>query len=337
MGINVLSLFDGLSGGQIALDKLGIKVDNYFASEVDKYAIQVAKCNYPNTIHLGDVRDIKADDVDNHVYTFLGHKIDLLIGGSPCQDLSFAGRGKGLDGERSGLFFEYVRLLNELKPKYFLLENVKMKKENMDIITKFLGVEPVAINSALFSAQNRQRLYWTNIPIDTNIEDRGIVLKDIIEDSFMTDREKAHCIDANYWKGGNLKSYFTKHRRQLVFNKCIQVGEADVNGHDILKRVYSTEGKAPTLNTMGGGNREPKIVTDEGLKWRKLTCLECERLQTVPDMYTQFGIDVDSKDYDNTLHNHLQRKKISNTQRYKMLGNGFNVDTVAHILKNMEV
>ena len=277
----------------------------YYASEIDKYAIQVTQKNFPDTIQLGNIREVKASGLP---------KIDLLIGGSPCQDVSFAGKGKGLiDGERSSLFFEFVRLYQELKPKYFILENVKMKKNSEAIITHCLGVQPIEINSSLFSAQNRKRLYWTNIPLDDLPKDKGIKLKDILENGIV-DRDKSHCIDAIYFKGGNLKSYFEKHRRKLVFSNdgLCHVGEADINGYDLLKRVYHPEGKAPTLNSMGGGNREPKVLVEQ-LKWRKLTPLECERLQTVPDNYTQ---------------------GVSNTQRYKMLGNGMTVDVIAFLLKN---
>ena len=277
----------------------------YYASEIDKYAIKITQKNFPDTIQLGNIREVKASGLP---------KIDLLMGGSPCQDVSFAGKGKGLiDGERSSLFFEFVRLYQELKPKYFILENVKMKKNSEAIITHCLGVQPIEINSSLFSAQNRKRLYWTNIPLDDLPKDKGIKLKDILENGIV-DRDKSHCIDANYFKGGNLKSYFEKHRRQLVFSNdgLCHVGEADINGYDLLKRVYHPEGKAPTLNSMGGGNREPKVLVEQ-LKWRKLTPLECERLQTVPDNYTQ---------------------GVSNTQRYKMLGNGMTVDVIAFLLKN---
>jgi DNA-cytosine methyltransferase len=341
--INVLSLFDGMSCGQIALEKAGIEVDKYYAAEIDKYAIKVAKANYPDMIHLGDVREVKADSLP---------KIDLLIGGSPCQGFSFAGKQLNFDDPRSQLFFEYVRLLKALKPKYFLLENVRMKKESMDVITEALGVEPVAINSNLVSAQNRHRLYWTNIPMDGIPEDRGIVLSDILEDG-CTDRDKSHCIDANYFKGGNLKSYFEKHRRQLVFSGdgLAHVGDAAEYDHyknSQIKRVYHPDGKAPTLLASAGGNSEPKILQkgrgwnkgglkaqngktptlstsswqhnnhltyDEGLTWRKLTPLECERLQTVPDGYT----------------NH-----VSNTQRYKMLGNGWTIDVIKHIFEGVK-
>jgi len=304
INMNVLSLFDGMSCGQIALDKLGVKVDKYFASEIDKYAIKVAKANYPDTIHLGDVRDVKASDLP---------EIDLLIGGSPCQGFSFAGNNLNFDDPRSVLFFEYVRLLKELKPKYFLLENVRMKQESQDIISEYLGVQPVAVNSNLVSAQNRYRLYWTNIPFDIP-SDKGIVLKDILEHG-VTDREKSHCIDANYFKGGNLKSYFEKHRRELVFSEdgLCHVGDADLKGHGYNRRVYHPDGKSPSLCAASGGNLEPKIIADS-TSWRKLTPIECERLQTVPDNYT----------------NH-----VSNTQRYRMLGNGWTVDVIANILKGL--
>jgi len=304
--MNVLSLFDGMSCGQIALDQLGIKVKNYFAAEIDKYAIKVAQANYPDMIHLGDVRNVQPDDLP---------EIDLLIGGSPCQGFSFAGKQLNFDDPRSKLFFEYVRLLKALKPKYFLLENVRMKKESMDVITEMLGVEPVAINSNLVSAQNRHRLYWTNIPMDGIPEDRGIVLSDILEDG-CTDRDKSHCIDANYFKGGNLKSYFEKHRRQLVFSTdgMCHVGDADLKGHGYNKRVYHPAGKGPSLCASSGGNLEPKTYVDPDA-WRKLTPLECERLQTVPEGYTAH---------------------VSNTQRYRMLGNGWTVEVIKHIMSGID-
>jgi len=353
--MRVVSLFDGMSCGQLALDRLGIK-PTYFASEIDKYAMQVTKANYPNTHFIGDVTKVDAK---------LLPKIDLLLGGSPCQGFSFAGKQLNFDDPRSKLFFEYVRLLKELKPKYFLLENVRMKKESQDIISEYLGVEPIAINSNLVSAQNRYRLYWTNIPNITQPKDKQINLKDIIEDG-LTDRTKSHCIDANYFKGGNLKSYFEKHRRQLIFSDdgLCHVGDADLKGHGYVRRVYSPEGKAPSLCASSGGNLEPKILVKgarlvnrrldengkrkdydktipnqpqievrednnsnclttvtkdsilvEDMSWRKLTPLECERLQTVPDGYT---------------------KSVSNTQRYRMLGNGWTVDVISHILSNME-
>jgi len=302
--MNVLSLFDGMSCAQIALERVKIKADDYYASELDKYAIEVTQANYPNTVQLGDVTKWESWDLP---------KIDLLIAGSPCQGFSFAGKQLNFDDPRSKLFFDFVNIKNALKPRYFLLENVKMKKEYQDVISKLLGVEPILINSALVSAQNRQRLYWTNIPNIEQPEDKKIYLKDIIEDG-VCDRDKSYCVDANYFKGGNLKSYFEKKRRQSVFDKPIKTGEANIKGFDCIKRTYDISGKSPTLTTMQGGHREPKITLDK-LKWRKLTPLECERLQTVPDNYT----------------NH-----VSNTQRYKMLGNGFTVDIIAHILENIK-
>ena len=342
--LNVLSLFDGMSCARIALDKLGIPC-RYYASEIDKYAIKVAKANYPDTIHLGSVTDISWKD--RYLHKHLQPPIDLLVGGSPCQGFSFAGKRLNFDDPRSKLFWEYVRILKQTQPRYFLLENVRMKQESQDVITEALGVEPIAINSNIVSAQNRYRLYWTNIPFDMP-EDKGIVLQDILEDG-ITDRDKAHYIDANYFKGGNLKSYFEKNRRQLVFSKdgLCHVGDADISGFDSVKRVYHPQGKSPTLNTCQGGWRTPKVLVAQrprgnnqgglralngktpslsvsswqhnnflvhvdDLKWRKLTPIECERLQTVPDNYT----------------NH-----VSNTQRYKMLGNGFTVDVIKSILE----
>jgi len=306
--MKVLSLFDGMSCGQIALQRLGIDVEKYVASEIDKYAISVAKKNFPNMIHVGDVRDVK---VTEH--------FDLIMFGSPCQGFSFAGNNLNFDDPRSKLFFEAVRILEEAKainPNVkFLMENVRMKKDSEQVITDLLGVEPIAINSRIFSAQSRYRLYWTNLEVGEIPKDKGIVLKDILEDDYITDRDKSHCIDANYFKGGNLKSYFEKHRRQLVFSKdgLCHVGDADLKGHDAIKRVYHSEGKSPTVTTMGGGHREPKVF-EEPKAWRKLTPLECERLQTVPDNYT----------------NH-----VSNTQRYKMIGNGWTIDTICHLLGSL--
>src|SRR5690606_21904252 len=165
----------GMSCGQIALNKLGIPVNKYFASEIDEYAIKVTQANFPDTIQVGSVEFVTKEMLNN--------KIDLLIGGSPCQGFSFAGKQLNFEDERSKLFFEFVRLKNELKPKYFLLENVKMKKEYQDVITEHLGVEPIEINSNLLSAQNRKRIYWTNIPGVTIPNDKGILLKDIVHEN----------------------------------------------------------------------------------------------------------------------------------------------------------
>ena len=569
--MKVLSLFDGMACGRIALEQLGIPIEKYYASEVDKYAIQVAQANFPDIIQVGDVCDL---DPKNYM------DVDLIQAGSPCQGFSMAGKQLAFDDPRSALFFEFIRLLKAIKPKYFLLENVKMKKEFLQVISEqvsacypeiIFGIEPIFINSSLVSAQSRQRYYWTNIPGIQQPEDRGIVLKDILENDFSSDRDKSYCIDANYSKtGAKPHHYKDKYRRQLVnkpikvgmnveevkirkhkvdekalqkllrsakkeskktikdiakecnvpltkaehwfrtdssfaipkdtvwiklkfvlgittkdFDKALlefeyrdgvyestqrvysdqgksptltasnkeqmietkpkkaydipreilkdnerqrrvydpsgksptilgrsdspkitrpkQVGVAvDIKGHDQIKRVYSPEGKSPTVTTCGGGHREPKVVTggafrgraydkdgkrmdrngvsvankttqmlelrkdkksnaittvgkdsvvvenlpnksqtiksqyykssranferqgtfhatgvqQEDLTWRKLTPLECERLQTVPDNYT----------------NH-----VSNTQRYKMLGNGWTVEVIKHIFKNMEI
>lgn len=283
--INVLSLFDGMSCGQIALNKLGIKYDNYYASEIDKFAIGVTKKNYPNTIHLGDVRDVKGEDLP---------KIDLLFGGSPCQSFSNAGNGKGFEGS-SGIFWEYVRVLKEVKPKYFMLENVKMKKEWQDIITKELGVEPIAINSSLLSGQNRPRLYWTNIPGVEIPEDKGILLKDILEDDNLVDKQHLMTPKAMAYMDGlrNGKQRWQYHKNPLDGKAaCIVASFYKLSGLGVLD--YRTLGKL----------------------CRRLTPVECERLQTVPDNYTE---------------------SASRTQRYKMIGNGWTVDVIAHIFSYMKL
>ena len=373
--MNVLSLFDGMSCGQIALNRAGVKYDRYFASEIDKYAMQVTQANYPNTMQLGDVTKVD--------YTKLPiGGIDLLMGGSPCQGFSFAGKQLNFNDPRSKLFFEFVRLRDELKPKYVLLENVRMKKDSEDIITKYMGFPPQAINSNLKSAQNRYRLYWWGQLVDGKyqmipippMKDEGIVLKDILEDlpfseipNYLNntwcgkrrgdmvksvDDPKANCLTASMWKG----------QIPTFVKKPIQVGEAtNIKGFDILKRVYSPNGKSPTLTTMQGGHREPKVaigrivnrrLDENGVRkdyqlelpytaqievrndeksnclttvqkdnvvvekelYRKLTPLECERLQTVPDGYTE---------------------GVSKTQRYKMLGNGWTVEIISEIMKGI--
>ena len=303
--MRVLSLFDGISCGQQALDRLGIKPEKYYSSEVDKYAISITQKNYPDTIQLGDVTKWREWDID-------WASIDLLIGGSPCQGFSMAGKQLAFDDPRSALFFVFVDIRNHIQKfnpdVQFLLENVRMKKDHLAVITEYMGVEPVMINSALVSAQNRVRFYWANWEI-TQPEDRGVLLKDILETGVNADRDKSYCIDANYYKGGESKVKVLK-----------LAGYADIKGHDSIKRVYSDEGKAPTLTTMGGGNTEPKVALQE-LTWRKLSCLECERLQTVEDNYTAQGVN----DKDEVV-------PISNTQRYKTLGNGWTVEVIKHIL-----
>ena len=258
--MKVLSLFDGMSCGRIALDQLGIPVEKYYASEVDKYAMQVSAANYPDIIQVGDICDLDPKDYKD---------VDLMLAGSPCQGFSFAGKQLAFDDPRSALFFEFIRLLKAIKPKYFLLENVRMKKEFLQVISEqvsacypeiVFGIEPIFINSSLLSAQSRQRYYWTNIPNIKQPEDRGIVLRDILEDSFDSERDKAHCIDANYYKGASVEQYKKKHRRQLV-NKPKMVGRDNTAGHDILKRVYSEDGKSPTITAHAGKGTVPKVET----------------------------------------------------------------------------
>jgi site-specific DNA-cytosine methylase len=288
---SILSLFDGISCGQIAINRIGIKYDNYFASEIDKYAINITQKNYPNTIQLGDVTKIKTDDLP---------KIDLLIGGSPCQSFSNAnGDGKGFEG-KSGLFWEYLRLLKETQPKYFLFENVIMKKKEWeDIISNALGVTPILIDSKLVSAQRRPRLYWTNIPNVKQPDDKGILFKDILDSN-----------SSKYELSDTLKNRFKQTHiddgTKLVIGTTVidgKIGQRD--------RVYGINNKIPTLTATD--YKQPKQVLVDGIL-RKVTPLEFERLQTLPDNYTQ---------------------GISDTQRYKMIGNGWTVDVISHIFKSL--
>ena len=230
--MNVLSLFDGISCGQVALQRAGIKVDNYYASEVNKYAMQVTMKNYPNTIQLGDVSNVKGSELP---------EIDLLMGGSPCQGFSFAGKQLNFEDERSKLFFEFVRLLEEVKPKYFLLENVKMKKEYQDIISHYLGVEPIEINSALVSAQNRVRLYWTNIEGIKQPEDKRIYLKDILDykdlinPSAFRGRKlnKATILGRRLNENGHRDDY----NKDIKTTQCLEVRKTNTNKSNCLTTV----------------------------------------------------------------------------------------------------
>ena len=302
--MRVLSLFDGISCGQVALERAGIPVEVYYASEIDKYAIQITQKNYPDTIQLGDINNIDFTE-------FIG-KVDLLIGGSPCQDLSISKNNRqGLQGSRSGLFYKYVEALETIKPKYFLLENVaSMKKEDKDTITSILGVEPILINSALVSAQQRKRLYWTNIPNITQPPDKGILLRDILE-SGLPYLEKAEALTASY-NGAVFWNSIQKHQRTMIAEP-IRIGQYGKGGQG--QRIYSVQGKSVSLSANGDGQGAKtglyKIDLPDGeYLIRKLTPLECERLQTLPDNYTE---------------------GISNTQRYKCIGNGWTVDVIAHI------
>ena len=363
--MKVLSLFDGISCGRVALERAGIPVETYYASEIDKYAMSVAQAMYPDTIQIGDVCKID--------FTQYIGKVDMIIGGSPCQDLSIAKQNRqGLQGERSRLFWEYIKALTIIKPKYFLLENVaSMKNEDRDAITAVLrGIYPetecIMINSALVSAQQRKRYYWTNWHVEQP-EDKGILLKDILETGCAdreksraiissigrtterehfaknqgqlafepaTHLEKAHCLDANYYKGASLEHTLTKHKRMQVFepvaemitNRTLRnlrtpnekaktlmassykgagnngmtniperVGTLDGLGKGQANRIYSVRGKSVCLNANGGGGGAKtglyKIDLPDGdYIVRKLTPVECERLQTLPDNYTKYGV-----------------------------------------------
>jgi len=386
--MNVLSLFDGMSCGQQALDRNGIKVDNYFASEIDKYAITVTMANYPNTKQLGSVVDVDGYSLP---------KIDLLIGGSPCQSFSFAGKRKGMATKdeqeiltldhylqlksegfefegQSYLFWEYMRLMYECKPKYFLLENVMMGEKWEKILSKAIGVNPIMINSSLLSAQNRQRLYWTNIGLEpaglfgypqSTIEqpkDKGILLKDVLESE----------VDEKYYLSDKMLDYLNSRKANYNNGKinyktgndvasCINAssGSIDISDniivHNTMPRSSKTgkggtgplsriDGKTYCLDTGSTNAVEIKaIMLGRSKAWgapeksdgksytlckeqchgikneckiRRLTPIECERLQTVKDNYT----------------NH-----VSDSQRYKMLGNGWTVDVIRHILNYMKI
>lgn len=363
--MKVLSLFDGMSCGRIALERVGLPITTYFASELDKHAIAVARKNYPSTVQMGDVRVVR----EMAEAGFFG-RIDLLIGGSPCQGFSFSGKQLAFDDPRSVLFFEFVRILRALQKDNpnikFLLENVKMKKEHLDVITNFMGVAPVFINSALVSAQNRQRYYWANWKIEQPA-DRGILLKDIIEPGVVDaayiisdgqlnrlktstdltksfskiDPEKAGCMTARQyanWKGnfvsfpvsgaairGRYESDGSTSQRIELNNlpkanslTTVQKDSVIVMKRGHLKNVRSNDQKANCLlagMSKGAQANGQSLINAEGVTFRKLTPVECERLQTVPDNYTA---------------------GVSDSQRYKMLGNGWTVDVIAHIFEGLK-
>lgn len=347
--MNVLSTFNGMGCIWIALDKLGIKVDKRYSSEIDKYANQVNDKNYPDTIQLGDVTKVKAEDLE---------PIDLLVGGSPYQGFSFAGKQLNFDDPRSKLFFEFVRLLKECKPKYFLLENVKMKKEYEQVITDALGVEPIFINSSLVSAQNRKRLYWTNLPNITQPEDKNITWGDVREhgiewgamyytDKAMewigkhgtrkgkplkihADNEKMQMLEASHHKKYSAQRFFgiidqpaqitgrrlNEHSKREDYNKEIKTTQClEVRGGDKVNCLTTVQ-KDNVISTLPKG-RYPDVFKqlEEDKHYRYITPIECERLQTVPDNYTDC---------------------VSNAQRYRMLGNGWTVDVISHLLNGLK-
>lgn len=322
--INVLSLFDGKSSGYTACELAGIEIGNYYSAEVDKYAIKVSDAIHPDQIRLGDVTKWRDWDVD-------WSSIDIIFGGFPCQAWSMAGKQMGDKDERGMLFWTMLDIMKHVRhhnPKAdFLIENVKMKKEFEEYITFHMNnavgdVHKILINSALVSAQNRNRYYWTSFPV-TQPEDKEIFLGDIIEHG-VVDQDKSYCIDANYFKGGNLKSYFEKHRRQLVFNQPCRVSERgrrltvcgtkrdDKLGEIVRGYEGSLSGKTTCLTTV---QKDNYILQDYTV--RKLTPRECFRLQTVPEHY------IDK----------ILACGVSNTQLYKIAGNGWTDEVIAHILR----
>jgi DNA (cytosine-5)-methyltransferase 3A len=316
--MNVLSLFDGMSCGQIALNRVGIKYDNYFASEIDKHAIKVTQHNYPNTIQLGDVTQIKGSDLP---------KIDLLIGGSPCQGFSFAGKQLNFEDPRSKLFFEFVRLKNETNPKYFFLENVKMKKEYQNIISNSMGVEPIEIDSNLLSAQNRRRLYWTNIPMINSFISKDIYLEDVIIDDFIEDGlnlllNKPPILTAKNGKkvyiDYDIKPPYTFYEARTEEGKEIRRRIRQETGRDTTPRTKDykkyiplNKGKANCILTI---ESPLDYIVDKNWIYRKLQVIEMERLQNVPDGYTSI---------------------VLPQQARKLLGNGWTVDIVAHFFSQI--
>ncbi len=319
--MNVLSLFDGMACGLVALKRAGIRVDNYFASEIDKYAIQIAKKNHPEIQHLGSIEDYESWNLPS---------IDLIIAGPPCQGFSIAGKGLNWDDPRSQLFFKAIEILWKYNPKYFLFENVaSMKKDIRAEIDELMEVDSVLVNSALVSAQNRKRLYWCNWDVGQP-KDKGILLKDVIESQgtgvlknlgeWKEKNDKSNCIDANYYKGVDNHA-----QRTMVFSDKSQTIPATIykkNAKSMVKRgkkgllVRTLSEKSKTVRSGGlgsppGAKQNWDSINDNG-SLRKLTPLECERLQTLPDNYTE---------------------GVSNTQRYKMIGNGWTVDVITHILR----
>ena len=292
MKMNVLSLFDGIGGAKLALDSNKFDVINYFSSEIDKYAIKVLDKNFSNITHLGDIREINHKKLP---------KIDLLIGGSPCQDLSIAQKGDGLKGKKSNLFYDYVNLLKSVKPKYFLLENVINKWSNK--MGEELGVYGVKINSNLFSAQNRPRMYWSNIDFDklpTQLKDANLssLIDDNVDEKYFLDYKKSSFI--------NDKKINTNKSKDGII-KLITAEKEFIRDNERQRRIYSIDGKSPTLLARSDS---PKILINDRI--RKLTPLECERLQGFPDNWTG---------------------ELSDTQRYKLIGNAFSVEVISYILK----
>lgn len=301
MGITVLSLFDGMSCGQLALGQAGIEIDTYYASEIEVPSIKVTQYNFPNTIQIGDVTKVKYENGILHTESgeFDVGEIDLLIGGSPCQSLSItrSRTREHLDG-KSKLFFEYIRILEEVKPTYYLFENVaSMNKESKDTMSELFGSQPYFINSNCFVAQDRPRLYWTNIKFDSdNLIESDVNLVSILESK----------VDDSY--------YYNYPLLNLNLDKQV-CAIMDYKNNDMHKRIFNPKFKTHTLTTCSGGNTQKKVYDIERKQARKLTPLEYERLQGVPDNYT----------------NH-----VAKTHRYNMLGNGWTIPVIAHIFKGLK-
>jgi DNA (cytosine-5)-methyltransferase 3A len=299
--MNVLSLFDGMSCGQIALQRAGIKVDSYYSSEIKEYAVRVTQHNFPNTIQLGDITNWREWDID-------WSSIDLVIGGSPCQDLSGANKERlGLKGLKSKLFYTFVDILNHVQSinidVYFLLENVKMTKENESVINMLMGMNPININSSLFSAQLRNRFYWTNIPFDKNISDNGSMLQDILDSGF-TDRAKSRALlesDSRPLKSPvkMFHRYYAKGFQTVIFN-------SDKHYRDCVEHYNSN------FNGLKGSEINYDGNIYDGIRF--LSQAEMEKLQTVPSGYTSV----------------LDRNDAA-----CLLGDGWTVDVIAHIFKGL--
>ena len=308
--MKVLSLFDGMSAGRLALERAGIEVEEYYASEIDKYASIISKKNWPDIIPIGDVTQVSYKDGVLHTqFGSYQTDIDMVIGGSPCQSFSVAGNQEGFDG-KSGLFYEWLRILREVNPKYFLLENVYMKKEWENVITQEVGVAPIMINSALVSAQSRRRLYWTNIEGITQPQDKQILLKDVLQENVGSEffySEKA----ISYLDRNKINKRFANYSDDkksccLVANFCKSL---PYNVYVDKEKSFCLTANYANMACVNYNKGQGQIVFDNK-SIRKLTPTECERLQTLPDNYTE---------------------SVSNSQRYKMIGNGWTVDVIAHI------
>ena len=362
-GLKVVSLYDGISCGRLALDRAGFAVSHFAAFEIDKYPLSISRYQYPDITQHGDV--LTAD-----FNQFKGY--DLVMGGSPCTFWSIAKAGREMDKDGTGwkLFMCFVDAVRQIQPRYFLYENVaSMPKSIKAYISEELGCEPILINSALVSAQQRKRLYWTNIPNVIQPVDREILLKDILRESEIALKEKSQTLCAQFYKE-NVKSLVTRKKHGLIVAEEVGAalrtrGEGDERGKRLEvrgdgklnalttvqmdsvvcapirvgvigsggqgSRIYSVHGKTVSLMAHGGGRGAKtglyKIDLPDGeYSVRKLTPIEAERCQTLPDNYTALGIDDGGKEVN-----------ISNTQRYRAIGNGWTVDVIAHILRNMEV